>query len=289
MQSDSWAARLVPAAQRLAAAGVPDAGREARLIARWAAGLDGAAFTAQIRDRPSTAQATQFDRAIAERSERRPLSHITGQRLFAGRHFRVTADVLDPRPETEGLVAAALEQPFDTVLDIGTGSGCILLSLLVERPHARGLGTDASAAALEVAKENAARLALQERAAFLRTDWAAGAGGPFDLVVSNPPYLAAPEIADLAPEVRLHEPRAALTSGPDGLEAYRAIAADLTSLLAPGGRTLFEIGPGQAQAVTHILQATGLTVIPPRQDFDGRNRVIEAFAPQFLTKPPIRS
>ena len=188
----------------------------------------------------------------------------------------VTPDVLDPRPETETLVAAALEQPFARLLDLGTGSGCILISLLADRPSAQGVGTDLSDAALEVARRNAGQLGVAERVRFLRSDWFGGVQGRFDLIVSNPPYIAEDEMAALAPEVRDWEPRAALTPGGDGLAAYRAIAQGAGARLMAGGRLILEIGPTQGAAVTALLRAAGFDCVEIRPDLDGRDRVVIA-------------
>lgn len=279
----SWANLIAEAATRMAQAGVAEPGRDARLLARWAAGIDGAALSATMGDHPPAAVSERFLRGVEGRANRRPLSHITGERAFWGHLFRVSQDVLDPRPETEILVAAALERPFERVLDLGTGSGCILLSLLAERPEATGLGTDLSAAALAIARENADRLDLRHRAAFHQADWGQALSERFDLIVSNPPYLAEGELSALEPEVARYEPQMALSPGGDGLDAYRSIAAQLTHLSAPGARVLLEIGPTQAESATELLRCQGFAVGPPRLDFDGRDRVIEAFAPQNLS------
>jgi release factor glutamine methyltransferase len=162
------------------------------------------------------------------------------------------------------------------VLDLGTGTGCILLTLLAERPAARGLGTDISAAALAVAAVNAERLALDARADFLRANWWQGVTGQFDLIVSNPPYISAEEMKLLDADVQVWEPQIALTPGGDGLNAYREIAACVASFLSPKGRLLVEIGPSQADAVTQIFRTTGLSDCRVLPDLDGRDRVILA-------------
>lgn len=273
------AALIRAAAERMDAAGVPDAGRDARLLMRWAGGLDGAALAAAIEEVPTEDEAHRFAAAADRRTAREPLSHITGQRLFWDRAFRVTPDVLDPRPETEVLVAEALHRgPFRRILDIGTGSGCILLTLLAEWPGATGIGTDISAAALAVAGENAAALGVAGRAGLIQGDWTADAAGPFDLIVSNPPYITADEMAGLEPEVRLHEPWSALTPGGDGLDAYRAIGPAARALLAPGGLLLVEIGPTQYESTASILAVSGLSVLMVIPDLDQRARVIVAQA-----------
>ena len=220
--------------------------------------------------------AEAYERALQKRAARVPVSHITGTREFYGRVFQVTRDVLDPRPDTETLIEIALRHPFRRVLDLGTGSGCILLSLLAERPGSSGTGTDISTTALSVARANAEALGLAGRASFIASNWFAATDGRFDLIVSNPPYIAASEMAALDPEVRDYEPRIALTPGGDGLDAYRAISAGLAAHLTPDGRVLLEIGPTQAGAVGQILASAGLTVVAVHPDLDGRDRVVEA-------------
>jgi release factor glutamine methyltransferase len=274
-------------AARLAEAGVPGAERDARLLFRWAAKLDGAGLSEVLSDPATAAEIDRFEQAIKAREGRTPVSHIIGAREFWGRSFRVTPAVLDPRPETETLIAAALTHPpARRVLDLGTGSGCILLTLLAEWPRVSGVGVDNSPAALAVAALNADSLGVAERAALVLGDWCAGLKGKFDLVVSNPPYIAADEIAGLAPEVRLHEPLSALCPGADpcgggpygdGLDAYRRIAAGVVGLLAPGGRLLLEIGPSQAAAVGRILAQAGMAVTAVLPDLDGRDRVVCAY------------
>ncbi|TFL17880.1 peptide chain release factor N(5)-glutamine methyltransferase [Jannaschia formosa] len=239
---------------RLRAAGVPDPEGDLRRLRR---AFDGAGL----------------DEAVARRAAREPVSHILGRRAFWAHEFEVTPDVLDPRPETETLVEAALEGELTTVLDLGTGSGCILLSLLAARPEAQGLGTDISEAALAVARRNAEALGLAARATFRRADWLSGIDGAFDLIVSNPPYIAAAEMAGLSPEV-LREPHAALTPGGDGLDAYRVIARDAPARLAPGGRLMVEIGPTQADPVQDLFRQAGLADLRVQTDLDGRNRVV---------------
>lgn len=225
-------------------------------------------------------QMAQLQRLVDRRARREPISHITGTRAFWMHDFQVTADVLDPRPDTETLVDSALAHPFDTVLDLGTGSGCILLSLLHERPVACGLGTDVSDAALRVARRNAAAVGVSNRAEWRVSDWFTDVTGTFDLIVSNPPYIARSEMPDLAPELAF-EPRGALTDEGDGLSAYRAITAGAPRFLAAGGRLMVEIGPTQARDVTAFFHAAGLENVTTHPDLDGRDRVISGvFLPQ---------
>jgi release factor glutamine methyltransferase len=236
-------------------------------------------LTLHLPDPMTDPQATAYEAALQAREARQPVAQITGRRLFWGQWFRVTRDTLDPRPETETLVAAALEQPFLKLLDLGTGTGCILLSCLRGMPAAQGLGVDISDAALAVAVENSCDLGLGDRARFLRSDWFRQVSGAFDLIVSNPPYIAASEMSALAPEVRDWEPHLALTPGGDGLEAYRAIARGAGARLMPGGRLLVEIGPTQGPEVAALMVAAGLEAVRILPDMDGRDRVVAATKP----------
>lgn len=265
--------RAVPVLEK---AGVDDAARDARKLLAWSLGVDGAALAARIKDGLTDDQSTTFSEAIRRRANREPVSHITGVREFWGRTFYVTPDVLDPRPETELLVELALAEPFSRVLDLGTGSGAILISLLADRAEARGVGTDISDKAVLVAGSNAARHGVADRIVLPIADWFDDVGGQFDLIVSNPPYIAPSEMPDLAPEVGTFEPRAALTDDVDGLSAYRAIATRINWCLAPGGRILVEIGPTQADAVSSIFAKAGLTAISVHRDLAGRDRVVAA-------------
>ncbi|MGQ0566062.1 MAG: peptide chain release factor N(5)-glutamine methyltransferase [Gemmobacter sp.] len=268
---------LRAAAARLRAAGLEGAARDARLLLAHAMGVAQDRLVLCLGGAVDETVRMALDRLIDARVQRQPVSQILGQRLFWGRSFRVTPDVLDPRPETETLVAAALGQPFRRVLDLGTGSGCILISVLADRPGAAGQGVDLSPAALAVAQENAAHHGVEAR--FAVSDWYAQMTGRFDLIVSNPPYIALAEMAGLAPEVRDWEPHLALTPGGDGLDACRAIAAGAMDHLVPGGRILLEIGPTQGAAVRDLLVAGGLADIRILPDLDGRDRVVEGRAP----------
>lgn len=274
---------LRAAIPRLRAAGVEDPVRDARILLAHVLRIG---TDLLIRDLPNTltaAQVAAFERAVDAREARQPVSQITGLRWFWSYPFLVTSDTLDPRPDTETLVIEALSARFDRMLDLGTGTGCILLTCLLETGRSTGMGGDSSEAALEVARQNALRLSVQDRAEFRRLDWTepgwADGLGRFDLVVSNPPYIASAEMAGLAPEVRDWEPRQALTDGADGLTAYRAIAEGLPTLLASGGRVLLEIGPTQGQAVAMLLGRAGLVDIRILPDLDGRDRVVAARAP----------
>lgn len=264
-------------ARDLERAGIDAAPREARLIAAHVSGVEMGRLTLAEHDPISADMVQAMQRAAEARAERRPLSHILGRRAFFKHEFAVTGAVLDPRPETEALVLAALELGCDRVLDLGTGSGAILLSLLAERPGATGVGSDLSPEALAVARRNAARLGVAARATFLHSDWFEKVRGRFDLIVSNPPYIAADEMAELAPELAF-EPRMALTDGADGLSAYRVICAGAGAHLTPGGALMVEIGRTQGAAVAAMMRAAGLRDVQVLPDLDGRDRVVQGRA-----------
>ena len=261
---------VTAAAERLKKAGNENALREAKKL--W-----GKAFPRRFTDYDDVTNGpmrARFEDLVTRRIAKEPMSHLLGYRDFYKNRFEVTPDVLDPRPDTEALVIAALSEPFVTVLDLGTGSGCILLSLLAEHPDARGCGTDVSTAALEVAARNAHKFEINHQAQFIQSDWFTNVTSTFDLIVSNPPYIAANEMNDLQPEVRLHEPRIALTDEADGLTHYRHIIAEHDPYLSPGGRLMVEIGPTQAKAVSAMMAAANLTEITVIPDLDGRDRVV---------------
>ena len=271
-------ALLAKATRRLAEAGIPDPGRDARRLLAHVLKVPPGRLTLFLPDPVESEHALLFNAVIESRAAHVPVSHITGRRQFYGREFLVTPEVLDPRPETEILIEAALAGPFSRVLDLGTGSGCILLTLLCEREGATGIGTDLSEEALEVAFWNRNALRLEARAALARGSWFGALGEDdrerFDLIVSNPPYIALDEMDDLSPEVRDHEPRMALTDEGDGLTAYRMIAAGAPSHLLPGGRLMVEIGPSQGAAVADLFRSAGLQEVTVITDLDGRDRVV---------------
>lgn len=270
---------MAAAASRLRAAGVPDPARDARLLLAHAASVDAARVTLIAPEEIAPEIAERFEHLIALRAVRVPVSHLVGRRAFYGRDFKVSSDVLDPRPETETLIELALSQPFDTVLDLGTGSGCILVTLLAERPQARGVGVDLSEVACLHASANAVVHGVQDRAAITRSDWFEAVEGRFDLILANPPYLAVAEMKDVAPELRDHEPRMALTDGFDGLSAYRIIADQAQGYLTATGRVMVEIGWQQGTSVCDIFERSGWAQVDLAHDLDGRARVVCASQP----------
>lgn len=278
--SVSEAERLVADAFKLA--GIEDAQVDARLLIGHALHLDRARLIAQSERILEAREITVISALAARRLKREPVSRIFGRKEFWSLPLRVTPDVLVPRPETETVIEAALDfivrgglrMEKLRILDIGTGSGALLLALLQEIPNATGIGSDASAAALNIARANAAQCGLEHRCNFVVCDIASGLQGPFDLVVSNPPYIAHDEIASLAPEVRNYDPHIALDGGVDGLAAYRAVAAEAQRLLAPGGRMFVELGAGQEAAVRALFTNAGLSVGAARKDLTGIPRVL---------------
>ena len=256
--------RLRDAAARLAAAGIEEAMREARILL--------------------AAAPNRFEDAIARRAKREPVAYILGRREFWSLEFEVSPAVLIPRPDSETLVETALKE-FGAgaparILDLGTGSGCLIVSLLTEWPNATALAIDASPDALELAARNAARHGVAGRIEFRLNDWAAGLNERFDLVISNPPYISDTALAALEPDVRDHEPAAALKAGPEGLAAIERIASQLPTVLKPTGLTLIEIGFDQGPAATRILTKNGLERLRIVKDLGGRDRVMVARLPQ---------
>lgn len=270
----TWGDALHQAVKQLRKAGIANAAIDARRLLAHAAAVDPGRISLMLTDRAEVGQVEPFLHLVHQRCQHQPVSQLIGSREFYGRMFRVTPDVLDPRPDTETLIDIALTQPFARILDLGTGSGCILLSLLAENPNASGVGVDVSSPALGIAAQNATSLGLQARADFLNSDWFEAVEGQFDLIVVNPPYISADEYRGLAPDVRNWEPKLALCPGGDGLNAYRAIAGGVVEHLATGGRLIVEIGPSQARAVQPLLQGAGLTDIAVHPDIDGRDRVV---------------
>jgi len=272
-QAHTAAARLLREA-RIAA---PEL--DARLLLCHAAGLTHEAYVAGINDALAPDAAARFGACVARRLAGEPVSRIVGVREFYGRPFRIDASTLDPRPDTETLIEAALElaggEALLRLLDLGTGSGCILVTLLAELPRAAGVGIDKSLPALELARANAESLGVTDRARFIAGDWLEAVQDTFDLVVANPPYLSAADMVGLSNEVGAHDPKDALYGGPDGLFAYRRIVPRLLKVLRPGGIALFEIGHTQAEAVSGLLAEAGLILEQgPWRDLAGRPRVV---------------
>lgn len=264
--------------KRLEAAGVDSPVLDARLLLEAGAGVSRLDIVTDPRRPVTEAQVAAVGALTRRREAREPIGHILGRKAFWKHDLMVNADVLSPRPETELLVEVAMEtlapDSQARVLDLGVGSGAILLSVLADRPHTTGVGVDASGAALAVARHNGEQMGLSERLTLQHGDWGEGVAGPFDLILSNPPYIPSEDIVGLAPEVARYEPRMALDGGPDGLDAYRRIVAALPGLLAPGGVFALEVGRGQAEAVRRLAEAAGFETATPRLDLQGIARVV---------------
>jgi release factor glutamine methyltransferase len=273
------------AAALLEEAGIETPKRDARVLICEAAGIDHAALLRDPDARLGDEAASRLRAFVERRLAREPVSRILGRREFWGLTLRITPDVLDPRADTETLVAAAIETLRDRrdetlrILDLGTGSGALLCATLSEFPRAFGIGTDRSEAACRIARENLAACGLAGRGGIVCGEWGAafgedGIGPGFDLVVSNPPYIASGSMEGLAPEVRDHDPRPALDGGADGLAAYRAIAADLGRLAAPGGVAILEIGFDAAESVTRLFRQAGWPSISLKRDLENQPRAL---------------
>lgn len=270
----TWREMMREAAGRLAAAGVENAPRDARLLLAHALHIEPVEVIMRENDSIDIVVLTAFEEAVQRRLRGEPVSRIRGWREFYGRRFAVTPHVLDPRPETELLVEQGLKRlpTGGRVLDLGTGSGCILVSILAERADVVGTGLDISPAALSVARQNAETLGVAARATFIEGGWGHPFPEPFDLALSNPPYIAEAEMAGLATDVRAYDPHVALTPGGDGLDPYRAILNAMPDWLRPGGCIGFEFGIEQAGAVTMLMRQAGLTEIEVLRDLAGIER-----------------
>ena len=277
---DTIKSALVTIEDQLSHAGIDNARSEARLLVCHVMKIETQIVIGYPEKTLSPDQRDTLAELVTRRTTREPLSQILGEREFWSLPFKVTKDTLSPRPDSETLIDAVLQQFPDTeqpleVLDLGVGTGCLLLSTLSEYPHAQGLGIDASEAALDVAKDNALRLDLISRASLQRGNWAEGIKQTFDLVLSNPPYIALHEKDDLEPEVRDFEPASALFAGTDGLDDYRILAQQIPTLLKnKDARAIIELGAGQAQEVAALMVDTGLYVIEQPKDLGGHIRCL---------------
>lgn len=272
------AAALRAAVDNLTAAGIAGAARDARILASEATGLGREEMLRDPNARLPQEAVRRLDALVGRRRRGEPVSRIVGRREFWGLEFMVTPEVLDPRPDSETLVEAVLDRSgalprAPRILDVGTGSGCLLLALLHELPAATGIGSDVSPTACATAAANAGRLGLAGRAAFVAGNWTEPLAGRFDVVVSNPPYVPSSQISELAPEVRAHDPAVSLDGGPDGLEGFRRLAGSIGRALGPKSLVAIEIGASQLQPVDGIFSGAGLAATGLRRDLSGRPRV----------------
>lgn len=273
---------LSVAAENLKSVAGEDAMSEALMLLAFQTGRQSSVLRANLDDIVDITDQSGFENLIAKRKQHQPISQIIGKRDFWKHEFIVTPDVLDPRPDTETLVEQALTLgPRRSVLDLGTGSGCILLSLLAEWPSSKGVGIDASQAALNVARRNAVALGVVDRCELNHGDWCSGINQTFDLIVTNPPYITSKAMETLSRDVIDWEPRMALTPEGDGLAAYRVIAQNVSALMTPDAKILFEIGFDQGEEVCQILENTGFCNISITQDINGKDRVVQAGRPDI--------
>jgi len=256
--------------------GIPNAARDARLLAAHVCDIDPSRVTLLEMDEVSEAAIARFDDAITQRLNHRPVSRIIGVRQFWGRNFQITDDVLDPRGDTETLIAEALKTSAKRILDLGTGSGILGITLAAERLDAFVVVTDISKAALLVAKNNAKRHYVEDRIEFIESDWFDSLHGKFDLIISNPPYIAENEMDALERDVINFDPKIALTPGGDGLAPYRIIAGQAQNYLSENGRVILEIGYLQGNDVQNLFLNAGFVSVQVLQDLDGKDRVIVA-------------
>ncbi len=273
--------RVTEASRRLVDAGIDarEAAFDAEVLARHALGWDRAAYLARRREPSPAGFEDRFGPLVARRRRREPVARITGRREFWGLDLEITPAVLVPRPESELLVETALARLGDRttrweLADVGTGSGCLAIALARELPRARVAATDVCPDALAVARRNAARHRAADRVTFHRTDLLDGLRGPFDLIVSNPPYVPDAVIGTLAPEVSRHEPASALRGGPDGLDTVRRLVAAAAERLRAGGWLVTEVGAGQSGDAAAIAQRAGLQVVAIRPDLQGIPRAV---------------
>ncbi len=264
------------AAQRLSAAGIEGGARDVRLLLAQALEIEPVEVILRESDAVDPVGLSAFEALVKRRERGEPVSRIRGWREFHGHRFAITPDVLDPRPETELLVEEGIRRlPREgRVIDLGVGSGCILLSVLAARADASGVGVDLSPRAVDVAKANAAALGLTGRASIIARSFAGEQDGWFDLALSNPPYISRAEVETLAPDVRNHDPVMALSPGDDALESYRLILGAMPAWLKPGGWLGFEVGAGQAGDVSSLMANAGLAGIQVFDDLAGIPRAV---------------
>ena len=260
--------------QKLKLAHIDTSGRDARLLAAAVMEISTAQVTLKALDPVSKQQQDHFESMIEQRRNFKPVSRILGKRQFWNRWFEISPDVLDPRGDSEVLVNLALQQKADRILDLGTGSGILALTLLSEWPDALAVGVDICEKALLIAQRNAVQLEVSDRFQAQKSDWFEAISGQFDLIVSNPPYIGEDEIPHLDPDVRLYDPMIALSPGRDALQAYQNIASDAIGYLKPGGRLLVEIGFRQGEAVRALFASNGLKSVETIQDLNGLDRVV---------------
>jgi release factor glutamine methyltransferase len=266
-------------AEQLNAAGIESSRLDARLLMQHVLQCSREALLLREEQTLLSEQQEAYFQLLEKRIAYQPISQITGKREFWGLEFYVTEDTLDPRPNSETLIEAVLrlrpeKSTHHNLLDLGTGTGCLLLSLLREYSQAGGVGVDKSKKALAVAKQNAYHLGLDKRVQWLNSNWTDGISQMFDIVITNPPYIPTETIKTLSADVRDHEPRLAIDGGKDGLDAYRLLAKQVPGVLKPGGLLAMECGVGQAEDIAAMFEIAGMQVNAIEQDLAGIDRVV---------------
>ena len=265
--------------ERLKEVGISNSARESKKLLAFVTNHEYSALNWMQEFKISKEIKFKFIDLIEKRVSGAPISKIIGKRLFFNSEFFVNENVLDPRPETEVVVSVALEKNFSNVLDLGTGTGCIVISLLKERPDVVGVSTDISKECLNVAKINAETNGVLDRVKFIHSDWFSNVTSRFDLIVSNPPYIGLSELNDLSREVKNFDPKVALFGGRDGLNCYEAIFNDVSRFLNPGGRLITEVGYAQSSIVKKFFLNSGFIDIKVTKDLDLNNRVVSGYLP----------
>jgi len=261
--------------------GIETSALDARVLFCHALGLTHEQFILSNERLLSGDDIKKINDAVQQRLDGMPVAKIIGEKEFYGRNFKTTIDTLDPRPDSETLIEAILDHyKHDSdirMLDLGTGTGCLALTLLAEMPKARAIAVDQSKAALTVAKENAWKVEVEDRIVFAQSDWFSDVVGQFDLILSNPPYIPESDLPNLSREVRLYDPVTALIGGQDGLDPYRIIIPQSKNFLKPNGMLVFELGQGQAEDIAEMLEANGFENIFVKKDLAGISRVVGGF------------
>jgi len=267
---------LSDATLKLSISEIDNAPRDARILVAHALGIPKSQLSMKIKENVSEETKASLEKLISRRINREPIAKILGKRQFWGRTFFINEDVLDPRGDTETLIDYVIDGPVRSVLELGTGSGVIAISLACEWKEVHVVATDISEAALFVAQKNAQNFDVQDKIDFLKSDWFEAIEGKFDLIISNPPYIGLSEINEISQEVLNYDPDLALFAGSDGLGAYKRIIPHLTKFLNPGGTVVLEIGASQSESVKNLMNSSGLSEVKTLKDLAGKDRLVTA-------------
>ena len=261
---------------KLSISEIDNAARDARILVAHALGIPKSQLSLNTNENVPEETRSSLEKLISRRINREPIAKILGKRQFWGRTFFINGDVLDPRGDTETLIDYVIDRPVRSVLDLGTGSGIIAISLACEWKEVHVVATDISEAALFVAQQNAKYFDVQDKINFIKSDWFEAIEGKFDLIISNPPYIGLSEISEISQEVLNHDPDLALFAGFYGLDAYERIIPHVTKFLKPGGIVVFEIGASQSESVKTLMNSSGLSEVKTFKDLAGKDRLVTA-------------